>query len=529
MTPEKPDDPIETASALPERNPFSLVSHDLRSALSDILGGLHLVDDSRLDDETRAHFDRIAAAGESLARMLDKTLSEMPSRLNDQSITHAVNVDLRDFLNDVRRRWSDVAADKGVRFSVEVPSPLPAVATLDRVSLERIIANLVGNAIKFTDVGAVELTVTCHQDRTLCFCIRDDGPGLSAAALSRLYEYAGRPEGAAKPGSGLGLHIARELADLIGASLDVRNRDDGKSGTAAELHLPHSAWFDRSLRRESPAAAPVNNDDHAISLVGMNILLAEDNKTNQLVATQMLAAMGATFGVASDGLEALQMLEADQYDLALLDIEMPRMSGLELIKTIRSRPAPLCDMPLVALTAYVMREHRERIFAVGADGIIAKPLMSIADLGRDILDHYQQRRPHDAQTNDTNPTPEPQKVRATVDRAIFDNLVDTIGPDSTAELLDKLQIDTDAVAEGLSRGRRNLDLAEIRSQTHILISVAGAIGATRLQYLAQRLNTAANRPAAADGLAELCDECLSGLSDLQAFIMAEQAGTAPGA
>ncbi|MCB1366752.1 MAG: response regulator [Rhodobacteraceae bacterium] len=528
MTPDKPDDPIEAASALPERNPFSLVSHDLRSALSDILGGLHLVDEARLDAETRAHFDRVAAAGEALARMLDKTLSEMPSRLNDRSITHAVNVDLGDFLNDVRRRWADVAAEKGVRFTVEVPSALPAVATLDRVSLERIIANLVGNAIKFTDAGTVDLTVSCHQDRTLCFSIRDDGPGLSAAALSRLYEYAGRPEGAAKPGSGLGLHIARELADLIGASLDVRNRDDGNSGTAAELRLPHAAWFDRSLRRESPAATPTRKDDREISLAGMNILLAEDNKTNQLVATQMLGAMGAEFGVASDGLEALQMLEAGQYDLALLDIEMPRMSGLELIKTIRSRPAPLGDMPLVALTAYVMREHRERIFAAGADGIIAKPLMSIADLGRDILDHYQQRRPHDAQTKAPCEAT-PLLPSATVDRAIFDNLVDTIGPDSTAELLGKLQIDTDAVAEGLSRGRRNLDLAEIRSQTHILISVAGAIGATRLQYIAQRLNTAANRPAAAEGLAELCDECLSGLSDLQGFIMAEQAGTAPGA
>jgi two-component system aerobic respiration control sensor histidine kinase ArcB len=108
-----------------------------------------------------------------------------------------------------------------------------------------------------------------------------------------------------------------------------------------------------------------------------------------------------------------------------------------------------------------------------------------------------------------------------VDRAVFDSLVETIGAESTEELLGKLLADTDSVAEGIGRGRRDLDLSEIRSQTHILVSVAGAIGAHSLQHVAQRLNAAANRREA-ETIDELCGECLAGLKALQGFILAEQ-------
>lgn len=516
VTPETPDDPIESATARDRRNRFSLLSHDLRSALSDILGGVRLIETERLDQASQAHFDRISAAGETLARLLDKTLSDDPGG-DTQQLTQAVNVTLSDFLRDVRRRWSDHAEEKGIVFEVVTGKGLPAVVTFDRVSLDRIIANLVGNAIKFTDEGRVLLNVECGADRSLRFVVRDEGPGFSQAALVRLFQFEGRPIGTEKPGTGLGLHIAKELSEHVGADLSVRNLDEG--GSEAILSIPHEAWFDRSLRREGRLRQ--TTQDGAVDLSNMTILLAEDNKTNQLVATQMLGAMGAKFKVASDGLEALDLIETETFDLALLDIEMPRMSGLELIKAIRSKSGPIGDMPLVALTAYVMREHRERIYGAGADGIIAKPLMSIEELGQAILDFYNRRKAQgQSEMNGSNPASVVQNQ--IVDRDVFDNLVETIGPDSTAELLAKLQADTDTVAEGLVRGQKHLDLSEIRSQTHILISVAGAIGAGSVQMAAQRLNTSANRQDSTE-IESLCEECLSGLAELQGFILDEQA------
>jgi len=517
IEPDNPELPLSAEGGGGARG-FSLLSHDLRSALSDVLGGIRLIEPERLDAETRAHLERIAAAGEVLARLLDKAVDEADAG-GPQPGGGTVNLTLRDFLDDIRKRWSARAREKGVGFEIETGPALPAVVTLDRVALDRIIANLLGNAVKFTDRGTVRLRVSCNEARTLAFTISDDGPGLSPEALARLFQFQGRPGDNGKPGSGLGLFIARQLSRQMGASLRIANRPGG--GAEAELLFPQDAWFERSLRREPPAApGPGDSPD----LSGLHILLAEDNKTNQLVATQMLKALGADFSVAADGLEALELLEREPFDLALLDIEMPRMTGLELIRELRARPEPLGSLPLVALTAYVMREHRERIFAAGADGIIAKPITSIDSLGRAVRDHLQGGAAAPApaaapppESGDSGPAP-----AEVVDRARFDSLVETIGADSMTELLAKLQSDTDAVAEGLGRGRASLDLAEIRSQTHILISVAGAIGATGVQHAAQRLNAAANRQDAPD-IDALCGECLAGLKALQGFILEEQA------
>ncbi|MFT5160903.1 MAG: two-component system aerobic respiration control sensor histidine kinase ArcB [Paracoccaceae bacterium] len=521
MNPDIPDGPIENEKLRPSaQNQLSLLSHDLRSALSDILGGLRLVESEKLDTETQAHFDRVKVASEALARLMDKTMSDDALDPNNQ-MTSVVNINLSEFLNDTRKRWAGRAKDTGITFALESSTSLPAIITLDRVSLDRVLANLIGNAIKFTDVGQVVLLVDCRADRALCFTIRDEGQGFSPEALERLFEYQGRPDRADKPGSGLGLYIAKELSGVLGAELAISNRAVG--GAEAQLTIPHSTWFDRALRREGKSHQLVQNKQ--VDLSGLRILLAEDNKTNQLVATQMLRSMGAEFAVASDGIEAFEMLGRERFDLALLDIEMPRMTGLELIKAVRSMPAPVCNMPLVALTAYVMREHRERIYGAGADGIIAKPVMSITELGLAILGYMNGTKSR-MRMEPANSTDAAQATDMIVDQDVFATLVETIGQDSLSELLGKLLADTDSVAEGIGLGRKSLDLAEIRSQTHILVSVAGAIGAQPLQHVAQRLNTAANRQDAAE-VDDLCGECLSGLKALQGFILAQQDKAAP--
>jgi len=527
VTPDVPDSPINQGrNSAAKRDRFSLVSHDLRSALADILGGLHLIDDRQLDADARAHFERVAASGETLARLLEKTMTDDGPEPNDP-VTTPSNIKLADFLEDVRRRWTGHAQEHGVSFSLDAAAGLPAIVTLDRVALDRVVANLIGNGIKHTDDGDVVLAVHCGPDCALIFEVRDQGPGLSDEALARLFEYEGRPETATKPGSGLGLFIAKELSDLLGASLKICNRRDG-GGADATLRVPYDMWFDRNLRREANIDSA--RDQAPPDLTGLRILLAEDNKTNQLVASQMLVTMGAHCAVASDGIEALEMLKADEFDLALLDIEMPRMTGLELIKTIRAKTTPLSKMPLVALTAYVMREHRERINAAGADGIISKPLMNLHDFGQAVLDYYHGVKKRTLSTPIAEAPPAAVMGRRSrhevVDQDVFDGLIKVIGPNSTAELLGKLQADADMVAEGLARGRRSLDLAEIRAQTHILISVAGAIGARGLQHIAQRLNVAANRNDA-DEIDGLCETCLSGLAGLQGFIHDQQAKAPP--
>ncbi len=231
-----------------------------------------------------------------------------------------------------------------------------------------------------------------------------------------------------------------------------------------------------------------------VTLSGLHILLAEDNPTNQMVAEQMLAALGATARVAGDGLETLALAEAERFDLALIDIEMPKLDGLEVIRRIRAAQTSGRDMPLIALTAYVMVEHRRAIIEAGADGVIAKPLLSVDQLGEDIRAILDARPA--ARLRPKAPlepvAPAINADAAGIDARVFGALSRSIGPEAIPELLRKMDRDIVTVRERIQAGLTERDTHPLREATHILVAVAGSLGAVRLQNNAQCLNSAAH-------------------------------------
>jgi CheY-like chemotaxis protein len=255
----------------------------------------------------------------------------------------------------------------------------------------------------------------------------------------------------------------------------------------------------------------------------VRVLLAEDNLTNQMVATQMLRALDAEVTVCSDGIEALERFEAASFDLVVVDIEMPRLSGLDVIRAIRARPDARARVPIVALTAYAMREHRDRIAEAGADGLISKPITSIEALGRGLAAQVAPRGPAPAAAEPPAKQPEPAE-EPVVDLSVYEALSAAIGAETMAELLDKVIADLTSAAEELSRALPELDAPAIRSASHILISVAGALGAIRLQACARRLNAAAHGPAS-DQIADELTRCLDEISAAVAFARERRGGS----
>lgn len=218
-------------------------------------------------------------------------------------------------------------------------------------------------------------------------------------------------------------------------------------------------------------------------LAGMSVLLAEDNPTNQMVAMHMLESLGAEVAIASDGAEALEMLDRQSFDVALIDIEMPRISGIDLIRQLRSRRDAVSAMPMIALTAYVMREHRAAIEGAGADGIIAKPLVSIDDFGNEILAHVRQR-------GGEAPEMTTDEQVADFDIAMFESLCASFKPEARRELVLRITNDIADACEGVAVAVRSVDFDGLKAATHPLVAVAGMIGAGRLGSLARRLNSA---------------------------------------
>jgi CheY-like chemotaxis protein len=263
-------------------------------------------------------------------------------------------------------------------------------------------------------------------------------------------------------------------------------------------------------------------------LRGKRVLLAEDNLTNQMVATQMLDALGARVTVANDGAEALDMLDQG-FDLFLIDIEMPRVSGLDVIRTIRAAEAPLSEAPVIAVTAYALREHREKITEAGADGLIPKPLVSIEQFGRDIISHTARARAGGAggaggaaEGGGAQREAASAEEACPVSLSVFNGLAEAIGPEAMVDLLSKIEVDLGRAEAQVARGVAEDDRAAVAAATHVLISVAGAVGAKGLQSVAQKLNAAAHGRGDAD-LHDLGAQIATQLAALRSFVSSRTA------
>jgi CheY-like chemotaxis protein len=452
----------------------SLLGHDLRAAVSDIIGGMRLIDQSGLDEPTRVQLERVRAAGETLARLLEDALALFPG----EAAAGPGNVQLARFLYDLEMRWSGRAQEKGLSFQIAAAPNLAPVLKLDRIALERVLANILSNAIKYTDAGEVRLQVLQSEPQELQFVVRDQGPGFSEAAMRRLYQVSGRPDDTPKPGQGLGMHISKHMTGRLGGHIAVRNLPQG--GAEVTLTLPVTALSPHGT--EADAALP--------DLSQVKILVAEDSASNQLIIGQMLTRMGAQFEIAADGVEALQWLERESFDLLLVDIEMPRLSGIEVIRALRGNERLHRTMPIVAITAYVLRANRDAIFSAGADAILAKPITGIDSFGHAIATARSR----------VGTAPELAQVQAReameMNHARFAQLMEIAGTATALELLERLVSDLEKAGRGLASALTQGDEQEIRAQTHILISVSGAVGAERLQAMAEALNSAAHQHAA---------------------------------
>jgi len=469
----QPSDPLTGASedqALRAR--ISLLGHDLRAAVSDILGGLRLVAPGALDDHSRLQFERVRAAGEVMARLLEEGLLLVAEQTGAGEGTP---VPVARLLYDLEMRWTPRAQEKALDLQIALSPDVPPVLVLDRIALERVLANIISNAIKYTDAGAVRISFTLDSCDEMRVTVTDDGPGFAPEVLERLFQPGARHTGADKPGQGLGMFIAKDMTARLGGTVAVDNLPEG--GARVTLALP----VRRPVPNDLPHAQPLPD------LNGQHVLVAEDSEINQAVIGHMLTAMGATFDLAADGREALALLQRRPFDLAIIDIEMPRMSGLELVRLLRTGAGPLADLPIVACTAYVLRANREAIHAAGADSIVAKPLVGIEPLGNAIT----RARARTAQGTDAELTPAPRDA-VEMNEALFNRLMEVSGRDGALELLSRLIADLARIERGLVTALSKPDFDTICADTHVLIAISGALGAERLQKQAEALNQAAH-------------------------------------
>jgi PAS domain S-box-containing protein len=359
------------------------VSHEIRTPLNGVLGALHLLQDERLSAEGRQLIRSADDCGRMLAQLLNDVLDF--SKIEAGQLELAPEpVDLLEALRGVAGLLDGQAKAKGLELKVEAAEADYWVEA-DPLRVRQAFFNLIGNAVKFTNAGHIlaRLTISDGEDgrRQVRLDVEDTGIGMTPATQARLFERFHQAEGDAARrfgGAGLGLSITRALARMMGGDITFAS-EAGKGSTFTFSFVAPAAR----------SAGPSKTE--AGALEDLRILLVEDNATNRMIARAMLARLGAAVEEAQDGIEGLEAAKLSRFDLILMDIQMPRMSGIEATRAIRALPGEAGRTPIIALTANAMTHQAAEYLAAGVDGVVAKPI-SAASLLQAIAQLVDDRR-----------------------------------------------------------------------------------------------------------------------------------------
>ena len=347
------------------------MSHEIRTPMNAIIGLSGQCLKTGLDARQRDYVEKVNGAAQSLLGILNDVLDFSKIEARHLELEHAPFAP-RTVLDDVAAMMSYRAVQKGLDWLVEVSDDVPEVLAGDALRLRQILTNLIGNAIKFTEHGQVEVRVhaqACADEWVRLRCdVVDTGIGIPAGTIDVLFEPFRQADNTTSRrfgGSGLGLAISKRLADAMGGHLSVRSTVG--QGSCFTFEAP----FARGHLAETPSVA---GDGVPAALAGMRILVVEDNALNQQLAVELLEEAGVVVSVADDGEAALGCLETGTFDLVLMDIQMPGMDGYTATRRLRSMPG-LAGLPVVAMTAHALADERERCLAAGMDDIIVKPVV----------------------------------------------------------------------------------------------------------------------------------------------------------
>ncbi|NEN62876.1 aerobic respiration two-component sensor histidine kinase ArcB [Escherichia coli] len=483
-------DALERASR--DKTTFiSTISHELRTPLNGIVGLSRILLDTELTAEQEKYLKTIHVSAVTLGNIFNDII-DMDKMERRKAQLDNQPVDFTSFLADLENLSALQAQQKGLRFNLEPTLPLPHQVITDGTRLRQILWNLISNAVKFTQQGQVTVRVRYDEGDMLHFEVEDSGIGIPQDELDKIFAmyYQVKDSHGGKPatGTGIGLAVSRRLAKNMGGDITVTSEQGKGSTFTLTIHAP-------SVAEEVDDAF----DEDDMPLPALNVLLVEDIELNVIVARSVLEKLGNSVDVAMTGKAALEMFKPGEYDLVLLDIQLPDMTGLDISRALTKR-YPREDLPpLVALTANVLKDKQEYLNA-GMDDVLSKPL-SVPALTAMIKKFWDTQDDEES----TVTTEENSKSEALLDIPMLEQYLELVGP--------KLITDGLAVFERMMPGyvsvlESNLtaqDKKGIVEEGHKIKGAAGSVGLRHLQQLGQQIQSP-DLPAWEDNVGEWIEE-----------------------
>ncbi|WP_244940758.1 response regulator [Leisingera aquaemixtae] len=466
---------------------LAMMSHEIRTPMNGVLGMLRSLSDDGLPPRQMERLRAALTSGQNLLKILNDILdySKIESGALKPEIT---SFSLPELVTDIVVLLRPGANAKGVHLWLDAPEDLPGVVQGDAAKLRQILFNLLSNALKFTDDGEVILRVRSNGEtgghHRLTFEVSDTGRGISDAAKRRVFEaFEQEDTDTARKfgGTGLGLAISRHFAEAIGARLSVESTKGVGSVFTLALELPPGNPAD--LAPEEPPAAAARADR------SLSVLVVEDNEINQMVARSYLERMGHSCQCAGSAEEALDLLPGLPFDLVLMDVNLPGISGTEATRRLRASPDPrLAKLPVIGISAHVQEEQIETHLQAGMNGFVAKPV-SPERLAK-ALDSVMRGHEGAVYLSARHADPDQVDRFASLRQQMEENTQDL----GAAQALSIARLFERELPQSLARMRSALearDLAALAKDAHRAKGAAGAFGQLSLEALLSDLETRA--------------------------------------